>query len=121
MGIIILIIFFAVAWFLLIVPRQRELRRHQAVVAQIGPGDEVVTSSGVYGTIRAVEGDVVRLEIAPGIEIKIAKRAVAAMAPAADTAIDTGLVDLTEDDEPTDGTDRALEAEPGDRPDGNGA
>lgn len=89
MGIIILIVFFAAAWLLLIVPRQREMRRHQAVIAQLGVGDEVVTSSGMYGTIRSVDGEVVQLEVAPGLEIKVAKRAVAAMAPTADEGNDT--------------------------------
>ena len=101
MGIVIILIFFAVAWFLLIVPRKRELRRHQFLMSQIKPGDEVVMSSGVYGTIRDIEGDEVRLEVAPGVELKIAKRAIATLAvdPAATEGTgDPSVVDLTEED-----------------------
>jgi len=114
MGIIIILVFFAAAWFLLIVPRQRELRRHQALLTQIAVGDEVITASGFYGTIQSIDGDVVELEVAPGIVIKIAKRAVAAMAnpPGADTELvdltDETAGELTESTEPTDtdGSDR---------------
>ena len=96
MGIIIILLFFAVAWFLLIVPRKRELRRHQLLMTQLAPGDEVVTSSGVYGTIRTIEGDVVQLEVAPGIEIKLAKRAIGTIAVPPAPGIEAGsVVDLT--------------------------
>lgn len=95
MGILIVLIFFAVAWVLLILPRQRELRRHQALMTQLEVGNEVIMSSGVYGTIRSIDGDHVMLEVAPGIELKIAKRAVAAKVD--ETADDDGVVDLTDE------------------------
>lgn len=94
MGILIVLIFFAVAWVLLILPRQRELRRHQALMTQLEVGNEVIMSSGVYGTIRSIDGDHVMLEVAPGIELKIAKRAVAAKVEETD---DDGVVDLTDE------------------------
>jgi preprotein translocase subunit YajC len=94
MGILIVLIFFAVAWVLLILPRQRELRRHQALMTQLEVGDEVIMSSGVYGTIRSIDGDHVMLEVAPGIELKIAKRAVAAKVEETDG---DGVVDLTDE------------------------
>jgi preprotein translocase subunit YajC len=95
MGILIILVFFAAAWFLLIVPRQRELRRHQAVLAAMAVGDEVVTASGIYGTIRSMEDEVVELEVAPTIVIKVARRAVAAMANP--PASEAELVDLTDE------------------------
>jgi preprotein translocase subunit YajC len=107
MGILILLLFFAAAWILLIVPRQREVKRHQALMGQLAPDDEVVLSSGVYGTIRSIEGEFVMLEVAPGIELKVAKRAVAAMAvepEPADSAEGDGVVDLTDEDEADDTT-----------------
>ncbi len=99
MGILIILLFFVAAWFLLIVPRKRELRRHQMLMTQLAPGDEVVTSSGVYGTIRSIEGDVVQLEVAPGLELKLAKRAIATIAAPPAPVIDAaGVVDLTADE-----------------------
>ena len=81
MSFLLLIALFAVAWVVLILPKQRELKRHNALVAAVAVGDEVMTGSGIYGTVTSVEGDVVMLSIAPGTEIKIARRAVAAVVP----------------------------------------
>jgi preprotein translocase subunit YajC len=115
MSILIVLIFFAVAWFLLILPRQRELRRHQALMAELEPGDDVIMSSGVYGTILEIDGDIVQIEVAPGVELKIAKRAVAAKVAEPEPDIDPSVVDLTEDELPDNGS------TPPDRPDVTGA
>lgn len=77
MSIVLLILLFVVAWVVLILPKQRELKRHNALVAALTEGDEVMSGSGIYGTITAIHGDVIHLEVAPGIEIKVARRAVA--------------------------------------------
>ncbi len=121
MGILILLLFFVAAWFLLIVPRQRELRRHRELMAQLAPGDEVITSAGVYGTIRSIDGEVVHLEVAPAVELKIAKRAIATLVVPPELGLDDGsVVDLTTDDEGDDGDAGDLSGGP-DRPDAAGA
>ncbi len=81
MAVLILLILFALMWIVLIVPRQREVRRHRQLVSALAVGDEVMTSSGIYGTIRSLDADEVRLEVAPGLELKMARRAVAAKVP----------------------------------------
>ena len=81
MAALILLVLFVLMWIVLIVPRQREVRRHRRLVATLGVGDEVMTSSGIYGTINAVTDDEVRLEVAPGLELRVARRAVAAKVP----------------------------------------
>ena len=58
-------------------PRQRQLRAQQRQMAALEVGDEIVTAGGLYGTVRALEEDELRLEIAPGIEVRVARRAVA--------------------------------------------
>lgn len=75
---IILIVLFGLAFVVLIVPRQRELRRHQALMSELAEGDEVMMGSGIYGTIRAIDGEYVTLEVSDGVTLRIAKRAVAA-------------------------------------------
>ena len=64
-------------WFLLIRPQRRRQQAAQHLLTQIGVGKEIVTAGGLFGTVTAVEGDEVRLEIADGVEVRIAKRAVA--------------------------------------------
>jgi preprotein translocase subunit YajC len=64
-------------WFLLIRPQRRRQQAAQHLLTQIGVGKEIVTAGGLFGTVTAVEGDEVRIEIADGVEVRIAKRAVA--------------------------------------------
>ncbi len=88
MAILILLGFFILAWVVLILPRQRELKRHQKLMVELVPGEEVMMTSGIYGVIRSIDGDYVRLEIADGVEVKIAKRSVAARVEPVDSAGD---------------------------------
>ena len=75
-SLIFLPLIFGLMWLVLIRPRQRWEREHAAFVAALSVGDEVVTSSGIYGTVTSLDGDVVRLRIASGVEIRIARAAV---------------------------------------------
>ena len=77
MSFLIIIILFVIAWVVLILPKQRELKRHNAFVQSLAVGDEVMTGSGIYGTLVEVSEAMVLLQVAPGVEIKIARRAIA--------------------------------------------
>jgi preprotein translocase subunit YajC len=92
MATIVLLVLFVLMWVVLIVPRQREVRRHQQLMRELQVGDEVMTGSGIYGTITELEGDIVHLSIAPGVEIKAARRAVAAKVPERTDVIDADEV-----------------------------
>jgi preprotein translocase subunit YajC len=81
MATIVLLVLFVLMWVVLIVPRQREVRRHQQLMRELQVGDEVMTGSGIYGTITELDADIVHLSIAPGVEIRAARRAVAAKVP----------------------------------------
>ena len=91
MGAIIIFIVLAAMWALLAVPRQREARRHNAVLASLAVGDEVMTGGGIFGTICEVGDEHVLLEVAPGLVMKLTKRAVASQVEP------DALVDLTAD------------------------
>jgi preprotein translocase subunit YajC len=76
---------------LLMRQQQRRLRQHQALVASLDIGDEVVTTSGIFGTITSLDDDdTAMLEVAPGLNLKIAKRAIGGVVslPAGDEAGD---------------------------------
>lgn len=63
-------------WFLLIRPaskRQKELARMQS---SLKVGDEVMLTSGIFGVLRETEGEHVRVEIADGVVIRVARGAV---------------------------------------------
>jgi preprotein translocase subunit YajC len=94
----IALIYFAVlalAFFLLIVrPQRRRAAAHRQFVAKLSVGDEVITSGGLFGTVRGLRDDAVDLEIAPGTVIRVARLAIAqpdlTNAPETGGAIDAG-------------------------------
>jgi preprotein translocase subunit YajC len=60
-------------YFLMIRPQRKRLRETQELQRAIQVGDEVITNSGVYGFVNAMDGDVVWLEIADDTEIRVAR------------------------------------------------
>ena len=79
---------FAAMYFLMIRPQRKRLRETQAMQRSIGEGDEVLTTSGVYGFVTAIDGDVIWLEIAEDVEIRISAGAVGKVIVPADHAAD---------------------------------
>ena len=74
---IFILVLLAALWFLMIRPRQRQLKAQQREIAGLEVGDEIVTAGGLYGTVRRIDDTEVRVEIAPELEVRIAKRAIA--------------------------------------------
>ena len=76
----IALIYFAVlalAFFLLIVrPQRRRAAAHRQFVSMLSVGDEVITSGGLFGTVRGLRDDAVDLEIAPGTVIHVMRGAI---------------------------------------------
>lgn len=63
-------------YFLLIRPQRRRQREQAAMQSSIDVGDEVMTTSGVYGFITGFDGDIVWLEVDDNVQIRIARAAV---------------------------------------------
>ncbi len=78
-GYIFILVLLLLMWFLLIRPQRRRQLDQQRMIEALAVGKEIVTAGGLYGTVTRVEADEVRLEIADGLEVRIAKRAVAAI------------------------------------------
>jgi preprotein translocase subunit YajC len=76
-GYIFVLVLLVLVWFLLIRPQRRRQVEAQRLIERLDVGKEIVTAGGLYGTIRAVEDNELRVEIADGVEVRIAKRAVA--------------------------------------------
>jgi len=77
MLIIYVVAFIAIFYFMAIRPQQKQRRAHQALLSALKKGDHIVTAAGIYGTVKRVEEGIVVVEIAKGVTIKIARRAVA--------------------------------------------
>jgi preprotein translocase subunit YajC len=76
---IFLLVLLALVWLLLIRPRQRAMRAQQRQLQTLEVGDEILTAGGIYGTVLSEDGDELRVRIAPEVEIRVARRAVAAV------------------------------------------
>jgi preprotein translocase subunit YajC len=94
-----LLIFLAIMmlfiWGFMILPQQRRQKRHQEMINSIQVGDELLITAGIYGTVTDIFDDDFFLEVAPGVEIRIAS---AAVAMKIDFEDDTAAGDPAEDD-----------------------
>jgi preprotein translocase subunit YajC len=80
-SIVILLVGFAVIWLLIVMPQRRRQKAHQDLIHQLAPGDYIITSGGLYGTVTEVGEDDLGLEIAPDVEVRISKRAIGGVVP----------------------------------------
>ena len=71
-----LILIVVVFYFLLIRPQQRRAKQQRELVGSLEENDRVVTIGGLHGTIKQVDEDSIRLEIAPGTTVVMAKQSV---------------------------------------------
>jgi preprotein translocase subunit YajC len=75
-----LILIFAIMYFLLIRPQQKKLKEHQAMVAALRRGDQVVTQGGLIGKVVKVKEDgsnEIEVEIAENVKVRVVKTTVA--------------------------------------------
>ncbi|HEX5204195.1 preprotein translocase subunit YajC [Paractinoplanes rhizophilus] len=79
--ILFLLLLFGVVYFLMIRPQQKRRREAQDLQKQLGPGDQIVTIGGLHGTIVAIDDDAATLEVAPGVQVKFARQAIARVLP----------------------------------------
>ena len=100
---------FVLLWVLFILPRQRQVRAHQQLVASLEAGDEVILTAGIFGRIVTVQPEEVSIEVAPGVDLKVARQAVlrrvepADMVPEPEPDLDPpgGQADQGDDDPPS--------------------
>lgn len=64
---------FALFYFLIIRPQQRQSRERKKMLAEVKRGDSIVTTGGIYGRVINVDGDDITVEIAKGINIKMVR------------------------------------------------
>lgn len=77
MPILMIVLLFGVMYFMMIRPQQRKRREAEQMQSSIGAGDEVVTIGGLYGTVTGVDDETVMLEVAPGVQTRYARPAIA--------------------------------------------
>jgi preprotein translocase subunit YajC len=95
--IFLLVALLALFWLVVLRPARRSQKETSSLQRNLAVGDDVVLSAGIFGTIRELDEARVKLEIAPGIVIEVARQVVVRRT---DDLPDTSSRD---DDEPTEG------------------
>ena len=84
-----ILLMFAVIYFLMIRPQQKQAKQHRSFVDSLKAGDEVVTNAGIYGKIIAVADPAVTLEVARDVKIRVLKSQIAGPQPGTAAATET--------------------------------
>lgn len=75
-GLIFMVLMLGAFYMLLIRPQRQNIARHQALMASLEAGDEVMTMGGIYGRIQTLDDEVIELEVAPGTSFRVARSAI---------------------------------------------
>ena len=70
-GIVMLVIMFAIFYFLLIRPQSKRAKAHKELIENLSLGDDVVTAGGLHGKVAGLQETVVTVEIATGVKVKV--------------------------------------------------
>jgi preprotein translocase subunit YajC len=73
---IFLVAIFAVMYFLMIRPRQKQQKQHETVMQELRPGDRVIIAGGIYGQIESLSEDTAILKIESGATMKVARNSI---------------------------------------------
>ena len=75
---------FAIFYFLLIRPQQKQQAEHEKMLAALKKGDRVLTSGGIYGTIVALKGADMDVKVADNVKLLVSRTSVTRLAPEGD-------------------------------------
>ena len=75
-GFLLIIVAFAFLYFVLVRPQKRRQTEQARLLGNLEVGDEVVTAGGIYGHVTQIDGDDLMVEIAPQLEVRVARRAI---------------------------------------------
>ena len=99
--IIFLGLMLVLVWFLLIMPQRRRQQAQRQAREAVNPGDKILTAGGIYATVREVREHDLTVEIAPGMEVRLDRRAIA-----------VNVQEVPEQPEDEDAAEEPLELEP---------
>ena len=68
-------------WYLFVRPAQRRQRELGSMQRALAVGDEVMLTSGIFGTVTGLEDDRISLEVADGVTVKVTRAAIGQVTP----------------------------------------
>ncbi|MFQ5582195.1 MAG: preprotein translocase subunit YajC [Mariprofundaceae bacterium] len=66
-----LILIMVIFYFLLIRPQQKRVKEHKSMVEALKKGDKVITGGGIIGTVADAKDDILKVDIAEGVRIRV--------------------------------------------------
>jgi preprotein translocase subunit YajC len=84
----LMLIIILIFWFVVLVPQRKQQKKHREQVSALKSGDRVLTSGGIYGTVRRRNDaeNRITVEIAKGIQVEVAKSAISSIIPKEDSS-----------------------------------
>ncbi len=111
-GLAPLVLIAVVFWFLLVRPQRRRQMELMSVQRGVEVGDEVMLGAGILGRVAEAGEEYLRLEVDPGVHLKVARQAVVrVVSPDADTDAPTDTSGDAATNTPTDGRDLTRDSE----------
>ena len=74
-------VFFAIMYFMIIRPQQKRAKEHKNMLAALGKGDEIVTGGGVLGKITGMGDNFIEIEVSDNVKVKVQRQAIATVMP----------------------------------------
>lgn len=74
-------IFFAIMYFMIIRPQQKRAKEHQSLIGSLSKGDEVETTGGILGKVVKVGDNSLQVEVAEGVTVKLQKNSISKVLP----------------------------------------
>lgn len=78
---IMMAVFFAIMYFMIIRPQQKRSKEHKNMLESLSKGDEIVTGGGLLGKVTNIGEGFTEMEIAEGVTVKVQKQAIATVMP----------------------------------------
>ncbi len=80
-SILLIVVMFAVMYFLMIRPQMKRAKEHRTMVDGLQKGDEVITAGGILGRISKVDDQYITVSIADKVEIQAQRSAIQTVLP----------------------------------------
>jgi preprotein translocase subunit YajC len=103
-GLFLIIAAFGFLYFVLVRPQKKRQIAQQRMLTELTVGDEIVTAGGIYGEIVGLGDEDVTVRIAPELDVRVARRAIAGVTPAASQSAELEAPEEPDRSKPTPGT-----------------
>jgi preprotein translocase subunit YajC len=98
--IFMIVAIFAVMYFLMIRPQQRQKKQQQDLLSRLTKGDKVITAGGIHGTIAGVKDNTVIVKIADNVKVEVNRSAISQVVSAKAPAASPSPVSPKKEEEP---------------------